>query len=105
LAFVVWRSSLPDLTHVAGPLAALIMGGSLLWGGIAYKYPHLTWLAGFSVLLGVATFIADAKAAGMLWVLAGIGLALALSGALRFRVFLKTHPIITAQTIGEDQHA
>jgi len=94
VAATFWRSLLPDLTHLAGPVAAAGMAGGFLWAGLAYKYPHLLWLGGIATLLGVATYVADAKAAGMLWVLLGVGSALAFSGSLRFRSFLKTHPIL-----------
>jgi hypothetical protein len=65
----------------------------------------MNWLAAFSLLLGGATYVAAAGAKGMLWVMLGIGAALALSGALRFRTFLKTRPIIETAAISEDHHA
>jgi hypothetical protein len=105
LAATIWRSLLPDLSSVAGPVAAVVMAGCLLWGGIAYKYPHLNWLAAFTMLLGGVTYVAGANGMGMLWVMLGVGMALAVSGALRFRAFLKTRPIIQTHSIGEDHHA
>jgi hypothetical protein len=105
LAATIWRSLLPDLTSVAGPLCAGVWAGCFFWCGIAYKYPHTNWLAAFSLLLGGVTYGAGAQAKGMLWVMLGVGMALALSGALRFRSFLRTRPIIPADAIGEDHHA
>ena len=105
LAATIWRSLLPDLTSIAGPLFAVVWAGCFLWGGVAYKFPHMNWLAAFSLLLGVGTYVAGAQAKGMLWVMLGVGSALALSGALRFRAFLRTRPIIPTHAIGEDHHA
>jgi|HubBroStandDraft_6_1064221.scaffolds.fasta_scaffold594617_2 hypothetical protein len=105
LAATIWRSLLPALSSVAGPLFAAGWAGCFLWAGIAYKYPHMNWLAAFSLLVGIATYVAGAQAKGMLWVMLGVGMALALSGALRFRAFLKTRPIIEIHAIGEDHNA
>jgi hypothetical protein len=104
LAFIVWRSRLPDLSRVAGPIAALGMAVCFLWTSVTYKFPHLSWLAAFSLLLGGLTYVMGAKNEGIAWVMLGIGAALALSGALRFRSFLKTRPIIQANPIGEGLH-
>lgn len=101
VAVTIWRSLLPDLTSVAGPLFAVAWAGCFFWAGIAYQYPHMNWLAAFSLLLGVVTYVAGAGAKGMLWVMLGVGMALALSGALRFRNFLKTRPIIEINPIDE----
>jgi len=105
LAFIVWRSRLPDLSRVAGPIAALGMAVCFLWTSVTYKFPHLSWLAAFSLLLGGLTYAIGAKNEGIAWVMLGIGAALALSGALRFRAFLRTRPIIQADAMGEDHHA
>jgi hypothetical protein len=94
LAATIWRSLLPGLSSVAGPLFAAGWAACFFWAGIAYKYPHMNWLGAFSLLLGVVTYVGGAQAKGMLWVMLGVGMALALSGALRFRNFLTTHPII-----------
>jgi len=102
LATLVWRSSIPDLSRIAGPVSALVMASCLLWGGVKYHFPHMNWLAAYSLLLGAATYFMDARSAGMLWVMLGVGLALALAGAVRFRIFLKTRPIIQAHAISED---
>jgi hypothetical protein len=32
-----------------------------------------------------------------LWVAGGVGAALVIAGAMRFRMFLKTHPVLEAQ--------
>jgi hypothetical protein len=94
IAMTIWSSQLPDLRPMTGVIAGAGLAGCLLWGGITYHLPHLNWIGALSLAIGIATYFADAKAAGMLWVLAGVGVALALSGALRFRTFLKTHPVI-----------
>jgi len=94
IAMTIWSSKLPDLRPLTGLIAGAGLAGCLLWGGISYHLPHLNWIGVLSLGIGIAAYFADAKAAGMLWVLAGVGAALALSGALRFRTFLKTHPVM-----------
>jgi hypothetical protein len=64
---------------------------------VAYRLPHFVWLAGLSLLLGAVTFAARAKIDGVLWVMAGVGVAMALDGALRMKRFLRTHPVLEGQ--------
>jgi hypothetical protein len=89
-----WRLQFPDMSRAAGPALALILVACFVSGGITYKLPHFLWLGGFALVLGAATYIAGAKREGMLWVTLGIGAAMAVSGAVRLRGFLRTHPII-----------
>jgi hypothetical protein len=84
----------PNLWDVSGPLAALVMAAGFVCGGIFFRFPHLHPLAGFSLVAGAATYLAAANASGVLWVMLSVGAALALSGVLRFRSFLRTHPVI-----------
>jgi hypothetical protein len=93
LAAVFWRSRLPDLSHAWGPGLGLVFAACFLWGAITYRLPRYLWLAGFSMLLGGATFVAGAKIDGALWVMTGVGVGMALDGALRMNRFLRTHPV------------
>jgi len=97
LALAVWRSHIPDLRPVAGLITGLLTGALSLWGGVRYRFPHLNWIGVLALLLGIVTYAAGANTAGMVWVLFGVGTAVALSGAVRFRNFLKTHPIVEAR--------
>jgi hypothetical protein len=81
----------PKLWDFCGPISALVIAGGLVWGGRFLRLPHLNWLSGFTLLLGLATYVAGPRISG-LWTMLGISAALAVSGAARFRVFLKTHP-------------
>jgi hypothetical protein len=91
----IWNSHVPDLRPVAGLITGLISGAGFLWAGVTYRFPHLNWIGVLSLLLGIVTYLANASTVGMVWVLFGVGLAMAISGAVRFRTFLKTHPIVT----------
>jgi hypothetical protein len=94
---VYWRSGWPDLSRAWGPGFGFVFAVILLWGGVAYRLPHFLWLAGLSLLLGAVTFAARAKIDGVLWVMAGVGVAMALDGALRMKRFLRTHPVLEGQ--------
>ncbi len=93
----IWHSYVPDLRPVAGLITGLIMGTGFLWTGVSYRFPHLNWIGVLALLLGIATYFAGASTVGMVWVLFGVGAAVAISGAMRFRNFLKTHPIVEAR--------
>jgi hypothetical protein len=94
LAEPLWRSTSPDLRRAWGPAFGFLFAACLAWGAIRYKMPHYLWLAGFSLLLGGATFAAGAKVEGAIWVMLGTGLAMASEGALRLKRFLRTHPVV-----------
>jgi hypothetical protein len=94
LGAVYWRSSLPDLSRAWGPGFGFVFAACLLWGGITYRLPHFIWLAGLALILGGLAFAAGAKIDGALWVMVGVGVAMALDGALRMQRFLRTHPIV-----------
>jgi hypothetical protein len=98
LGAIFWRSSLPDLSHAWGPGFGFVFAACLLWGAIAYRLPEYIWLAVLALFLGGLAFAAGAKIDGALWVMAGMGLAMAFDGALRMKRFLRTHPVI------EDHH-
>jgi hypothetical protein len=83
-----------SVSNVSGPLSALLIAGAFVWGGRFFRFPHLNWLAGFSLALGAATKMAGAKTSGLLWVVLGVSAALVVSGTIRFRIFLKTHPVM-----------
>jgi hypothetical protein len=93
----IWNAHVPDLRPVAGLIVGLIMGTGFLWAGVTYRFPHLNWIGVLALLLGLATYFASTGITGMVWVLFGVGAAVALSGAVRFRTFLKTHPIVEAR--------
>jgi hypothetical protein len=103
VAAIPWRSRLPDLTRAWGPAVGFVLAASLGWGAITYRLPQYLWLAGLALLLGGVTFAAGSKIDGAMWVVAGVGLAMASDGAVRMKRFLKTHPSIEDQS-GEDQH-
>jgi hypothetical protein len=79
-----------------------VFAACLLWGGIAYKLPEYIWLAVLALLLGVLAFAAGTHIDGMLWVMVGMGLAMAFDGALRVMRFPRTHPVV--EDHGEDRH-
>jgi hypothetical protein len=95
-------SSLPDLSWAWGPAIAAQFAAGFLWAGVRYRLPQYIWLAGLALLLGAVTFAAGAKIEGAMWVMVGVGIAMASDGALRMKRFLRTHPV-EAHHIG-DQH-
>jgi hypothetical protein len=107
LAALHWRSSLPDLSRAWGPAAGLLFAACFFWGGVTYGLPYFNWLAALSLLLGVATLAAGAGIGGAMWVMGGMGVALATDGALRMQRFLKRHPIVSdGQSLsGDHPHA
>jgi hypothetical protein len=94
VAAIVWRSLLPSLADVAGLLTGIGFAACLLWGGVVYRFPHLNALAGLPLILGSVSYAIGARGVSSLWVAGGVGAALAVVGAVRFRIFLKTHPIL-----------
>jgi hypothetical protein len=97
VAAIVWRSLLPSLADVAGLLTGIGFAACLLWGGVVYRFPHLNALAGLSLALGSVSYAIGARGVSSLWVAGGVGAALVIAGAMRFRMFLKTHPVLEAQ--------
>jgi hypothetical protein len=93
----LWRPTMPDLSRAWGLGCGLFFAASFAWDAIQYKMPRYLWIAGLSLVLGGATFVAGAKQVGIMWVLAGVGLAMALDGALRMKRFWRTHPRIEEQ--------
>jgi hypothetical protein len=93
VAAVFWRSRMPDLSRAWGPGFGLVFAACLLWGGIDYQLAQYIWLAGLSLVLGGATLAAGAKIDGALWVMAGVGIAMALDGAMRMKRFVRTPPV------------
>ena len=103
LAAVYWRSSLPDLSRAWGLAAGLLFAACFFWGGVTYGLPYFNWLAALSLLLGAATLAAGAGIGGAMWVMGGMGVALATDGALRRPRFLKTYRIVSdGQSLSED---
>ncbi len=100
LSAMFWRAHSADIGRFAGPAFALVLAACFVLGGITYTLPHLIWLAGWSLVLGAATYVTGAKTEGAMWVMVGIGVAMAVSGAIRLRSFLRTHPIIQTHAIG-----
>jgi hypothetical protein len=104
-ALAYWGFRLQDFSRLAGPAMGVLFAACLLWGGIRYVMPQYVWLAGLSLLLGAATLLAGLKIEGAIWVMVGDGVAMALDGAFRMRCFLKTHPIVEADPIGDGRLA
>jgi hypothetical protein len=96
VAALLWRSAFANIERVAGPAFAITLAACFVPGGIVYRLPHLIWLGVWALILGSATYFIGAEIEGALWVMVGVGAAMALSGALRLRVFLQTHPIVEA---------
>lgn len=94
-ALAVWARSLPDLMWPAGPALGLVFASIFVWSAIQYRLTYYYVFAAISVAMGVFTYMWPA---GPMWVMLGIGMPMALSGAWHMRRFLKTHPVI------EDQH-
>jgi hypothetical protein len=84
----------PSVWNVSGPLSALVIAAGFVWARRFFRFPHLNWLAGFSLLLGAVTYAAGVRELGLVWMMPGVGAALVVSGAVRFRIFLNTHPVI-----------
>jgi hypothetical protein len=77
-----------------GPAVGFLIAAALAVGGIQYKLTHMVWLAVLSLLLGAWAYEASTGLAGGLWVMVGLGIAMALTGAWKLRSFLKAHPIL-----------
>lgn len=93
LAAVFWKPLLMDMASISGLLTSAVLALALLWGGLSYRFPHLSSLAGLSILVGSLTFTFRTGGSGPLWVMLVMGSALAVAGALRFGIFVKTHPL------------
>jgi len=92
----------PDMSRAAGPALALVLAACFVSGGITYRLPHLHWLAGWSLVLGAVADAMDAKIEGVMWIMVGVGATMAVSGAVRLKSFLQTHPIVQNDAIGGD---
>ncbi len=91
LGLVFWASHLPDYSRAMGPTIALIFAACFVWGAIEYRVTHYYWFAAIALAIGVWCY---AEKAGAMWVMLGIGIPMALSGAWHLRAFVKTHPIL-----------
>jgi hypothetical protein len=85
-----------DIGRLLGTALALVMVGCFVSWGVTYRMPHFLWLGGWALVLGIVAYILAPGIDGMLWEMIGIGVAMALSGAVRLKRFLKTHPVIEA---------
>jgi hypothetical protein len=101
LTAMFWRSSLnetglDDVGRLAGPAIALVMAGCFVSMSITSRFPRFIWLGGWALVVGTAAYYLAPGIEGGCWELIGIGMAMALSGAVRLKRFLKTHPVIEA---------
>jgi hypothetical protein len=83
---------LPEGTWMAAPGFAMLFAVALLVGGLRYKLEHMIYLAAFSLILGAWMCRIGAGPQGGLWVMMWLGTAMALTGAVRLKRFLKVNP-------------
>ena len=93
IADLFWHSAM-HLSRAWGLACGLLSAACYAWGAITYGMWRYLWIAGLSLLLGAATFVAGVKGEGVIWVMLGTGVAMALEGALRVRRFLLTNPVV-----------
>jgi hypothetical protein len=86
------KSALPELSGMAGPGLAILFAACFLFAGLHYRWPHMLWLAAVSLLLGAWAYWIGAGSEGGLWVMLGLGAAMALSGGWLLRSFVKANP-------------
>jgi len=77
---------------MAAPGFAMLFAVALLVGGLRYKLEHMIYLAAFSLILGAWMCRIGAGPQGGLWVMMWLGTAMALTGAVRLKRFLKVNP-------------
>lgn len=88
----VGAGGMPEGTWMAAPGFATLFAAALLFGGLRYKLEHMVYLAAFSLILGAWMVRIGAGPQGGLWVMVWLGTAMALTGAVRLKKFLKTNP-------------
>jgi hypothetical protein len=86
------EGGLAEGTWMAAPGFAALFAAALVVGGLRYKLEHMVYLAAFSVILGAWMFRIGAGPQGGLWVMMWLGTAMALTGAVRLKRFLKANP-------------
>jgi hypothetical protein len=92
MALLNAKGGLPQWRWMAAPGFATFFAVALLVGGLQYRLPHMLWLAAFSLVLGAWMYRIRAGVEGGLWVMLWLGGAMALTGAVRLRSFLKANP-------------
>jgi hypothetical protein len=80
------------------PVVSVVFALSLGIPGWRYKLPHMIWLAGFSLALGALMYsLHRGFGESICGMMIGLGIAMALAGALRLSKFVASHPL----TVGE----
>ena len=83
-----------ELERLIGPGFALCFAFCYVVGGWRYRLPHMVWFSAFSLVLGAWVYRIDAGMQGLLWIMVGLGGAMAVTGAFRLRSFLQANPRI-----------
>jgi hypothetical protein len=90
---LIMRSRTEGLEQMAAPGLGVLLGLGFVGASLAQRAPHLLWLAGVALVLGWAFGTLNMGWDAMNWMLIGLGMATALMGAIRLRVFLKQNPM------------
>ena len=83
---------LPHASWFPGLFFALLMAAALAVDGLQHEQPHRLWLAVVTLFLGAACYALHTGIDGFHWVMTGLGVAMALTGAWRLHSFLKSNP-------------
>jgi hypothetical protein len=93
LRIVVYPNvDLSQMGRMVGPGLAVLCAASFFIAGLKYQWLHMFWLAAVSLLLGALTYWRGSGLEGALWMMVGLGAAMALSGAWLLIDFLKANP-------------
>jgi hypothetical protein len=96
-ASVIAALSVTSRVHGAERVAPLVLGVVLslafVVASLTQHAPHMLALAGVALMLGLAFVGLELGWQSTNWMLIGLGVATAASGAVRFGLFLKRHPL------------
>jgi hypothetical protein len=93
LAALVARSRVEGVEHIAAPGFGVILSLAFLVISVRQRAPYHLAMAGVALMLGLAFGALKIGWDGMNWMLVVLGIAEALIGSLRLRMFLRRNPL------------
>lgn len=94
-AAIILKGRAEGLEPVAAPGLGVILSLGFLVASLTQRAPHLMALGGVALMLGLTFGALSAGWNAMIWMLAAMGVATTLFGALRLRAFLARNPLET----------
>lgn len=95
LAALIIKARVHGVEQVAPLAFGVLLSLGLVVASLSQRAPHMLALAGVALALGLAFAALNMGWESTNWILIGLGIATAISGAIRLNIFLKRYPLET----------